>query len=119
MSHASPVRPYQSVVILLSAARVRRLITFQTTSPSRAKEFTVNGTLEYIIDILAPWWADPVLAATPDGKKALTFLLDIVSCVSVLPPAHVSVLPKLDKRLLPTFADLCATEPRLYQTTPR
>lgn len=105
-------------MISSSATRIRRPHPCQTKSPSRAKDFTVNGTLEYIIDILAPVWADPVLAATPDGKKALTFLLDVVSCVSVLPPENVLVLPKLDKRLLPAFAFLCASEPMLCRSYP-
>lgn len=90
----------------------------QTKSPSKAKRFTVKGTLEYIIDILAPVWADPAHAATPDGRKTLTFLMDVVSCVSVLPPENVRVLPELDKRLLPAFAVLCASEPRLCQSYP-
>ncbi|CAM9931760.1 unnamed protein product, partial [Ectocarpus fasciculatus] len=87
--------------------------------PSEAKDFTVNGTLANVVSHFAPTWSDPSRASTADGKKTVSFLLNIVSCVRALPPESVPVLPNLDKRLLPAFGALCSAEPelrRMYHT---
>lgn len=91
----------------------------QTESPSDAKHFTVNGTLVNITNTLAPLWADPSRAATPDGRKALSFLLNVVSSVCVLPPEKEPVLPHLDKRLLPALGALCSAEQELRLVYPK
>lgn len=90
----------------------------QTDSPSEAKNFTVNGTLENVIKTLAPIWANPANAATADGKKVLSVLLSLVSCVCVLPPESEDFLSRLDGRLLPAIAALCAAEPDLCRRYP-
>lgn len=87
-------------------------------SPGEAKSFTVNGTLSSIVKKLAPYWADPASAATPDGKKVSAMLLSLVSCVRVLPPDNEPVLPYLDQRLSPAFGVLCASEPELCRRYP-
>lgn len=48
----------------------------------------------------------------------MSFLLNVVSCVCVLPPEDVLVLPELDSRLLPAFGALCASEPELRRLYP-
>lgn len=85
----------------------------QVDSPSEAKHFTVNGTLPNIVKHFAPLWAVPSAAATADGKQVLSFLLNLVACVRVLPPESTPVFPKLDKRLLPAFGTMCAADPEL------
>ncbi|CBJ33668.1 Hypothetical leucine rich repeat protein [Ectocarpus siliculosus] len=87
--------------------------------PSEAKDFTVNATLANVISHFAPTWSDPSRASKADGKKTVSFLLNIVSCVRALPPESVPVLSNLDKRLLPAFGALCSAEPelrRMYHT---
>lgn len=90
----------------------------QVDSPGEAKHFTVNGTLSNIVRHFAPLWADPSATATADGKKVLSFLLNLVACVRVLPSESTPVLPKLDKRLLPAFGALCAGDPELRGVYP-
>lgn len=77
----------------------------------------MNGTVPNIVSKFAPIWNKPSCATTPDGKKLVAFLLNLVSCVCVLPPES-EVLPCLDKRLLPAFGVLCAAEPELRQLYP-
>lgn len=84
-------------------------------SPAKAKAFTIRGTLRNIVAELAPLWANPALASTPDGKKTLQYLLDAVSSVSLLPPEGESIFLQLDDRLLPALGVLCAAEPTLCQ----
>lgn len=84
-------------------------------SPAKAKAFTVRGTLQNIVAALAPIWVDPALAGTPDGKKTLQYLLDIVSSICLLPPEGEPVIPQVDDRLLAALGLLCATEPTLCQ----
>lgn len=90
----------------------------QTDSPGEAKNFTVNGTLANVVKSLAPFWADPACATTSDGKKVLSFLLNLVSCVCVLPPEAAPIFPDLDRRLLPAMGTLCASEPELCRRYP-
>ncbi|CAM9461806.1 unnamed protein product [Ectocarpus sp. 4 AP-2014] len=80
-----------------------------TESPTTSKRFVVNKTLETIVEIFAPLWADKARSATPDGKKVLSSLLNVVSCVCALPLESELSLPCLDKRLLPAFASLCTS----------
>ncbi|CAM9388126.1 unnamed protein product [Ectocarpus fasciculatus] len=87
--------------------------------PSEAKDFTVNGTLANVIKHFAPTWCDPSRASTADGKKTVSFLLNIVACVHALPPENVPVLSNLDKRLLPAFGALCSAEPELRRMYPK
>ncbi|CBN75537.1 conserved unknown protein [Ectocarpus siliculosus] len=104
-----------AAVIAVSAGYV---FASKTDSPLEAKQFTVNGTLVNIVDVLAPLWVDSSRAASADGPKVLAFLLNLVSCVCALPPVAEPVLPDLDKRLLPAFGTLCATEPGIYRMYP-
>lgn len=90
----------------------------QTDSPIAAKQSTVKGTLANVVKHFAPTWADPSRAATQDGRKVLAFLINLVSCVSVLPPENVPVFPELDSRLLPAFSQLCVAQPDLRQMYP-
>lgn len=90
----------------------------QTDSPSEAKHFTMIGTLGNIVDRLAPFWANSAPAATPERTKTLLFLLNIVSCVGVLPPDSEAALPCLDKRLLPALGVVCAGDPALCRAYP-
>lgn len=66
----------------------------------------------------ATTWADPSCTGTAEGRKVLSFLLNLVSCVCVLPPDNVPVVPALDSRLLPAFGALCAAEPELRRLYP-
>ena len=75
----------------------------------------MSGTLSNIVNHFAPIWAGSSGTSTADGKKVLSFLLNLVSCVCVLPPTGTPVLPSLDKRLLPAFGALCAAEPELRE----
>ncbi|CAM9218603.1 unnamed protein product, partial [Ectocarpus sp. 12 AP-2014] len=104
-----------AAVIAVSAGYV---FASKTDSPLEAKQFTVNGTLVNIVDVLAPLWVDPSRDAFAYGPKVLAFLLNLVSCVCALPPVAEPVLPDLDKRLLPAFGTLCATEPEMYRMYP-
>eukprot|EP00903_Cladosiphon_okamuranus_P009444 g9004.t1 len=104
-----------AAMIAISAGYV---YTSKTGSPGDAKHFTVNGTLSNIIRHLAPTWTHPSAIATADGKKILSFLLNLVACVCVLPSETTPVLPKLDKRLLPAFGALCAADPELRAMYP-
>ncbi|CAB1108795.1 unnamed protein product [Ectocarpus sp. CCAP 1310/34] len=104
-----------AAVIAVSAGYV---FASKTESPLEAKQFTVNGTLVNIVDVLAPLWVDSSRGASADGPKVLAFLLNLVSCVCALPPVAEPVLPDLDKRLLPAFGTLCATEPEIYRMYP-
>lgn len=88
----------------------------QIDSPSAAKKSTVEGTLANIVKHFASTWADPTSAATADGRKVLSFLINLVSCVSVLPPESVPIFPHLDSRLLPAFGRLCVAESELRRT---
>ena len=99
-----------------SAADFTNSCSCQTDSPSEAKHFTVTGTLANIVRHFAPTWADSTRAHTAEGKKVLSFLLNLVSCVCLLPSEDTPVLPSLDKRLLPAFGALCAAEPELRDT---
>lgn len=90
----------------------------QTDSPGEAKNFTVNGTLANVVKSLAPIWTDPACATTSDGKKVLSFLLNLVSCVYVLPPEAEPIFPDLDRRLLPALGTLCISEPELRRRYP-
>lgn len=85
----------------------------QISSPAEAKNFTVNGTLSNVIRHFGSVWTDPASAATADGKKVLSFLLNIVSCVCALPSDDTPVLSKLDKRLFPALGALCVAEHEL------
>lgn len=85
----------------------------QTDSPEKAKHFTVNGPLANIVTKLAPIWADPSVASTADGRKVVSFLLNLASCVRVLPPTGTPVLRNLDPRLLPVVGALCAADANL------
>lgn len=109
---------YNLALPFLCLVSIPRLILHQTECPSEAKSFTVNGTLASIVKKLAPFWADPAAAATPDGKRVLTMLLSLVSSVCVFPPESEPVLPHLDQRLLQAFGALCASEPELYSRYP-
>lgn len=73
----------------------------------------MHGTLANIVQCLAPFWADPARATTSEGLKALHFLLDIISCVCVLPPESEPVLPDIDQCLLQSIGVLCANDPML------
>lgn len=90
----------------------------QTDSPSAAKQSTVNGTLANIVKHFAPTWAEPSCAVTADGRKVLSFLMNLVSCVSILPPESAPIFPELDGRLLPAFSQLCVAEPGLGRMYP-
>ncbi|CAB1103651.1 unnamed protein product [Ectocarpus sp. CCAP 1310/34] len=87
--------------------------------PSEAKDFTVNGTLANVVSHFAPTWSDPSCASTADGKKTVSFLLNIVSCVLALPPESAPVLSNLDERILPAFCALCSAEPELRYMYPK
>eukprot|EP00752_Nemacystus_decipiens_P006605 g5942.t1 len=104
-----------AAIIAVSAGYVHMS---KVDSPSEAKHFTVNGTLSNIVKHFVPIWADPSSIATTEGKKVLSFLLNLVACVCVLPSESVPVLPKLDKRLLPAFGALCAADPELRAMYP-
>ncbi|CAM9974635.1 unnamed protein product [Ectocarpus sp. 4 AP-2014] len=104
-----------AAIINISAGYVYRS---KTDSPIAAKQSTVRGTLANVVKHFAPTWADPPRAATQDGRKVLAFLINLVSCVSVLPPENVPVFPELDSRLLPAFSQLCVTQPDLRQMYP-
>ncbi|CAM9215528.1 unnamed protein product, partial [Ectocarpus sp. 12 AP-2014] len=79
-----------AAVIAVSAGYI---FASKTDSPLEAKQFTVNGTLVNIVDVLAPLWIDSSRAATADASKVLAFLLNLVSCVCALPPMAEPVLP--------------------------
>lgn len=102
-----------SPILLLLAPPHRSVGSCQMDSPGEAKHFTVNGTLANIVKHFAPIWAAPSAADTADGKKVLSFLLNLVACVCVLPSENTPVFPKLDKRLLPVFGALCAADAEL------
>lgn len=97
---------------------IPRAVIHQTESPSEAKSFTVDGTLANIVKKLAPFWVDPAVLATPDGKRVTSMLLSLVSSVCVFPPESEPVLPRLDQRLLRAFGTLCESEPELYRKYP-
>lgn len=90
----------------------------QTESPRASKSYAANETLAGIVQVLAPLWVDKARSATPDGKEVMSFLLNVVSCVYLLPPESELTLPCLDIRLLPAFASLCASEPYLSRRYP-
>ncbi|CAB1109347.1 unnamed protein product [Ectocarpus sp. CCAP 1310/34] len=105
-----------AAVIAVSAGYVHMS---KVDCPSEAKDFTVNGTLANVVSHFAPTWSDPSCASTADGKKTVSFLLNIVSCVLVLPPESASVLSNLDERILPAFCALCSAEPELRCMYPK
>ncbi|CAM9644029.1 unnamed protein product [Ectocarpus fasciculatus] len=105
-----------ATIIAISAGYVH---TSKIESPSDAKLFTVNGTLANVVRHFAPIWSDPSRASTADGKKTVSFLLNMVSCVCAFPPESVPVLSNLDTRLLPAFGALCSAEPELRCMYPK
>ncbi|CAM9644246.1 unnamed protein product, partial [Ectocarpus sp. 12 AP-2014] len=105
-----------ATIIAISAGYVH---VSKIESPCDAKLFTVNGTLANVVRHFAPTWSDPSRASTADGKKTLSFLLNIVSCVCAFPPENVPVLSNLDKRLLPAFGGLSSANPELRRLYPK
>eukprot|EP00752_Nemacystus_decipiens_P011519 g10228.t1 len=89
-----------------------------TSSPGDAKTFTVKGTLSNIVRHFRSVWTDPESAATADGKKVLSFLLSVISCVCALPPEDTPVIPTVDGGLLPVLGAFCAAESGLRTMYP-
>ncbi|CAM9600789.1 unnamed protein product [Ectocarpus sp. 4 AP-2014] len=108
-----------ATMIAISAGYVHVSKASSIESPSDAKLFTVNGTLANVVRHFAPTWSDPSRASTADGKKTVSFLLNIVSCVCAFPPESVPVLSNLDKRLLPAFGGLSSANPELRRLYPK
>ncbi|CAM9505455.1 unnamed protein product [Scytosiphon promiscuus] len=105
----------RAAVVAISAGYIS---VSKSESPRDAKHFTVHGTLVNISNTLAPVWADPSRATSPDGKKTLSFLLNVVSSVCVLPPEDEPVVPHLDKRLLLALGGLCSADLELRSMYP-
>ncbi|CAM9898817.1 unnamed protein product [Ectocarpus sp. 4 AP-2014] len=106
---------FTAATITISAGYVHKI---KAGSPSEAKQATVKGSLANVVKHFATIWADPSRTGTVEERKVLSFLLNVVSCVCVLPPEDVVVLPELDGRLLPAFGALCASEPELRRLYP-
>ncbi|CAB1105732.1 unnamed protein product [Ectocarpus sp. CCAP 1310/34] len=106
---------FTAATITISAGYVHKM---KAGSPSEAKQATVKGSLANVVKHFATIWADPSRSGTVEERKVLSFLLNVVSCVCVLPPENVPVLPELDSRLLPAFGALCASEPELRRLYP-
>lgn len=90
----------------------------QVESPSKAKVFTVRGTLANIVDSFEQYWSEPSRVAAPEGTKVSSFLLNVVCCVDALPPESEATLPALNTRLLPALGVVCSRDPALSYKYP-
>lgn len=90
----------------------------QVESPSKAKEFTIRGTLANIVDSFEQYWSEPAGVAAPEGTKVSSFLLNAVCCVDALPPKSEATLPALNPRLIPALGVVCSRDPQLNYKYP-
>ncbi|CAM9740007.1 unnamed protein product [Choristocarpus tenellus] len=95
----------KGALIAVSTGYIRRS---KIESPAKAKDFLVRGTLKSIIRSLSPLWLDESTANNSEGREVFLHLLDLISCVHLLPPKSVDVLPRVDARLLPALGLFCA-----------
>ena len=82
-----------------------------------AKIRVSKGTFKTIIDKLNPHWSVEFANITTEGLKAVEFLMDTASFISLLPPANV-VLSPLDDKLVQVFVSLCVSKPETLQRYP-
>lgn len=83
----------------------------QEFPPLEAKTRIIGGTLKSITETFDTFLVTPFLSDDPSCRKVVTFLLNIVSSICLLPPEGL-LLSQLDGRLAEAFGIMCASEPK-------